>query len=43
MEYLVRLEGPAAQGAVVDRIRALPDGVVAAVELRSLKGLQKRA
>jgi hypothetical protein len=43
LQYLARLEGPAVQGAVMDRLRTAPDGVVAAAELRSLKGLKPRA
>lgn len=41
--YLARLVGPAVQGAVVDRLRSAPSGVVEAAELRSMKGLKPRA
>jgi hypothetical protein len=41
--YLVRLDGPALEGAVMDRIRSAPSGTIAAAELRSLKGLKSRA
>lgn len=42
LEYLARLDGPAVEGAVVDRLREAPGGVVRAAEVRSLKGLKKR-
>jgi len=41
LEYLARLDST--QGAVMDRLRNAPDGVVTAAELRSLKGLKPRA
>jgi hypothetical protein len=41
LEYLARLD--ATQGAVMDRLRNAPDGVITAAELRSLKGLKPRA
>lgn len=41
--YLARLDGPALEGAVMDRIRSAPSGVIEAAELRSLKGLKSRA
>lgn len=40
--YLARLDGPAVQGGVMDRIQGGPSGVIAAAELRSLKGLNPR-
>ena len=43
LEYLARLDGPGVQGAVVDRLRGAGEGIVAAAELRSLKGLKKRS
>lgn len=42
LEYLARLDGPGVQGAVMDRLKDVPGGVVAAAELRSLKGLKPR-
>lgn len=42
LEYLARLDGAAGKGAVMDRLREAPDGVVVAAELRSLKGLKPR-
>ena len=41
--YLARLDGPAVQGAVMDRLRGEPGGVIEAAELRSLKGIKPRA
>jgi hypothetical protein len=38
LQYIARLEGAAVEGAVMDRVRHGSDGVVAAAELRSLKG-----
>ena len=43
LQYLARLDDGAVQGAVMDRIRAAPEGVISAAELRSLKGLKPRA
>jgi hypothetical protein len=43
LQYLARLEGAAVEGAVVDRLRAASSDVLAAAELRSLKGLKPRA
>jgi hypothetical protein len=43
LEYIARLDGPAVQAAVVDRLREGPDGTIRAAELRSLKGLKPRA
>lgn len=40
--YLARLDDPSAQGTIMDRLRT-GNGVVAAAELRSLKGLKPRA
>ena len=40
--YLARLEGPGAQGTLMDRLRNGSGGVVAAAELRSLKGIKPR-
>ncbi len=42
LEYLARLDGPGVQGAVMDRLRDVPGGVITAAELRSLKGLKPR-
>ena len=42
LEYLAHLAAPAAEGALLDRIRQLPAGAVTAAELRSLKGLKGR-
>lgn len=42
LEYVARLDGPSVQGAVMDRLRAAKDGVMAA-ELRSLKGLKPQS
>jgi hypothetical protein len=42
LHYLARLDGPGVQGAVMDRIRGAPSGVVEAAELRSLKGIRPR-
>lgn len=39
--YLARLDGPADQGAVMDRVRGMAS--VAAAELRSLKGIKPRS
>lgn len=39
--YLARMDGEAAQGELMDRVRGAPE--VSAVELRSLKGLKPRA
>jgi len=41
LHYLARLDGPSAEGAVVDRLHNAPDGVITSAELRSLKGLKK--
>lgn len=41
--YLARLDGPAVQGAVIDRLRNGAGGAVEAAELRSLKGIRPRA
>lgn len=38
LSYLVRLDGPSAQGALMDRLRA-EDDVIEGAELRSLKGI----
>lgn len=43
LQYLARLDGVAVEGAVMDRLRNAPDGVLEAAELRSLKGLKPRA
>lgn len=43
LEYMVRLDGGAVQGAVMDRLREAPSGVLEAAELRSLKGIKPRA
>jgi hypothetical protein len=43
LEYLARFDGPGVQGAVMDRLREAPAGVVEAAELRSLKGLKPRS
>lgn len=43
LEYLARLDGSGVRGAVMDRLRAAPDGVISAAELRSLTGLKPRA
>lgn len=40
--YVARLDDPSAEGAVVDRLREGHGGVIAAAELRSLKGLKPR-
>ena len=40
--YLARLDGAAAQGAVMDRLSEGHGGAIAAAELRSLKGLKPR-
>lgn len=40
--YLARLDGPGAQGAVMDRLGKGHGGAVSAAELRSLKGLKPR-
>ncbi len=42
LEYLARLDGEAAQGALLDRIREHTGDAVRAAEVRSLKGLKKR-
>lgn len=42
LTYLARLDGPAAQGAVMDRIREGAAEGIGAAELRSLKGLKPR-
>jgi uncharacterized protein DUF4956 len=42
LHYLARLDGPAVEGAVIDRLQNSPDGVITSAELRSLKGLKKR-
>ena len=42
LEYLAHLAAPSAEGALLDRIRQVPAGVVTAAELRSLKGLKGR-
>jgi hypothetical protein len=41
--YLARLDGPAVQGAVMDRLRTSVGAVIEAAELRSLKGINPRA
>jgi hypothetical protein len=41
--YLARLDGPAVQGAVMDRLQSGVGGVIEAAELRSLKGIKPRA
>ncbi len=41
--YVARIEEPAAQGSVMDRLRTGHGGVIAAAELRSLKGLKRRS
>ena len=43
LTYLARLDGAAAQGAVMDRIRDGQAAGIVAAELRSLKGLKPRA
>lgn len=43
LEYLARLDVAGAQGAVMDRLRQAPAGLVEAAELRSLEGLRPRA
>jgi ribosomal protein S15P/S13E len=43
LTYLARLDGPAVQGAVMDRLRNGPGAVIEAAELRSLKGINPRA
>ena len=43
LEYIARLDGPAVEAAVVDRLREGPNGTIRAAELRSLKGLKPRA
>jgi len=43
LEYLARFDGPGVQGAVMDRLREAPAGIVEAAELRSLKGLKPRS
>jgi hypothetical protein len=43
LEYLARLDGPGVKGALMDRLRAAPDGLIGAAELRSLTGLKPRA
>jgi hypothetical protein len=43
LEYVARLDGPAVQGTVMDRLREGHDGAIAAAELRSLQGLKPRA
>lgn len=40
--YVARLDDPASEGAVMDRLREGHGGVVTAAELRSLKGLKPR-
>ena len=40
--YLARLDGPGAQGSVMDRLQAGAGGVLEAAELRSLKGIKPR-
>ncbi len=42
LEYLARLEGEEVQSSVMDALQEAPEGVVAAAELRSLKGLKPR-
>lgn len=42
LEYLAALAVPAAEGALLDRIRQSHSGAVTAAELRSLKGLKGR-
>lgn len=41
--YLARLDGPAVQGAIMDRLRNGAGSVIEAAELRSLKGIKPRA
>ena len=41
--YLARLDGPAVQGAVMDRLRNGQAGAIEAAELRSLQGIKPRA
>jgi hypothetical protein len=43
LQYLARFDGAAVEGAVMDRIREAPEGVISAAEMRSLKGLKSRA
>lgn len=40
--YVARLDSPAAQGAIMDRLREGHGGVITAAELRSMKGLKPR-
>jgi hypothetical protein len=40
--YVARIDEPAAQGAVMDRLRTGHNGAISAAELRSLKGLKRR-
>lgn len=40
--YVARIDDPEGQGAIMDRLRSGHDGVIAAAELRSLKGLKPR-
>ncbi|MDX1493790.1 MAG: hypothetical protein R3253_07020, partial [Longimicrobiales bacterium] len=40
--YVARLDTPAAQGAIMDRLREGHGGVITAAELRSMKGLKPR-
>ncbi|HSG08741.1 MAG TPA: DUF4956 domain-containing protein [Longimicrobiales bacterium] len=42
LEYLAHLAVPAAEGALLDRIRQAPTGMITAAELRSLQGLKGR-
>jgi Domain of unknown function (DUF4956) len=43
LQYIARFDGAGVQGAVMDRIRDAPEGLFAAAELRSLKGLKPRS
>ena len=43
LEYVARIDGSSAQGAVMDRLRANADGAVVAAELRSLEGLKPQS
>jgi len=43
LEYLARLERPAAEGTLLDRLREAPRDVIVAAELRTLASLKKRS
>ncbi len=43
LEYLARLDRPASEGSLLDRLREAPSDVIAAAELRSLASLKKRS